>query len=162
MHTPSGTILHSTHKADLDLPGLPLVAHYGHIVLQLATQPLLSIGQLCDAGCDVAFTTNHVTIKHNNTVILQGHHTAITKLWQLDIQPTGTPMTHMANAAIGSTMPADLVAFAHATLFSPALSTLAKALCQGHLPKFAGLTLKQLCRHPPQSIAMMQGHMDQE
>ncbi len=115
------------HEADLDLPGLPLVVCHCHIVPQLATQPLLSIGQLCNASCNVVFTANCVTIKHNNTVILQGHWTTITKLWKLDIQPTGTPPTHMANATISSAMPADLVAFAHVALFSPALSTLAEA-----------------------------------
>jgi len=85
IHTPSGTVLQSMHEADLDLPGLPLVACHGHIFPQLATQPLLSIGQLCDAGCDMAFTTDCVIIKHNNTIILQGHHTAITKLWESEI-----------------------------------------------------------------------------
>jgi len=69
--------------------------------------------------------------------------------------------TH-GNAAIGRAMPADLVAFAHMALFSPALSTLAKVLHLGHLPEFAGLTLKQLHQHPPQFIAILQGHMDQE
>jgi len=69
-------------------------------------------------------------------------------------------MAHMANAAIGSTTPTDLVAFAHTALFSPALSTLAEVLQWGHLPEFACQTLKWLHKHPPQSIAMMQGHMD--
>ena len=54
IHTPSGDILHSTHEADLDVPGLPPSARHGHIIPNLATQPLLSIGQLCDTGCDVA------------------------------------------------------------------------------------------------------------
>jgi len=83
-----------------------------------------------------------VTIKHNNAVILQGHHTAVTKLWELYIQPAATPTTHKANAAMGSATPAELVAFAHTALFSPALSTLAKALRRRHLPEFAGLTLQ--------------------
>jgi len=118
------------------------VACHGHVVPQLATQPLLSIGQLCDASCNVAFTADWVTIKHNAAVILQGHHTSVTKLWELDIQLAAMPTTHKANAAVGSATPAELVAFAHAALFSPTLSTLAKALCRGHLPEFAGLTLQ--------------------
>jgi len=149
-------------KLTLICQGLLLAACHGHIVLQSATQPLLSIRQLCDAGCNVAFTADQVTIKHNDAVILQGHCTAITKLWELDIQPAAMPTTHKANDAMGSTTPAELVAFAHAALFSPALSTLAKALRRGHLPEFASLTLQRLHQHPPQSIAMMQGHMDQE
>jgi len=154
---PSGTILHSTHEAELDVPGLPMAARHGHIVPQLATQPLLSIGQLCDAGCDVAFTANSITISHDHNVILTGQRTPTTKLWQLDIRP----LDHQAHAAIGSPTMADLVAFAHAAMFSPALSTLEAALQCGHLPEFAGLTLQCLRQHPPQSIAMIKGHLDQ-
>jgi len=141
IHTPSGTILHSSHEANLDLPGLPPVACHGHIVPQLATQPLLSIGQLCDTGCNVAFTADCVTIRHKATLILQGHRMQTSKLWELNIQPP-TPATHLVNAAIGGASPADLVAFAHVALFSPVLSTLAEALCWGHLTKYAGLTLQ--------------------
>jgi len=137
---PSSTILHSTHEAELDVPGLPIAAQHRHIILQLATQPLLSIGQLCDVGCDVAFTADNVTISHNHNVILTGRCTPTTKLWQLDIWPPN----HQANATIGSATMADLVAFAHAAMFSPALSTLEEVLQCGHLLEFARLTLKHL------------------
>ncbi len=85
IHMLSGTILHSTHEANLDLPGLLAVVHHGHIVPQLATQLLISIGQLCDAGCNVAFMATTVTISHNNAIVLQGHCTLATKLWESDI-----------------------------------------------------------------------------
>ncbi len=124
------------HEAELNIPGLPLAAQHGHVVPHLATQPLLSIGQLCDAGCDVAFTASMVTISHNNSVVLQGQCTAKSKLWELNICP---PPTASANAALRTASAADLVAFAHAALFSPALSTLEEALRQGHLPEFAGI-----------------------
>ncbi len=146
IHTPSDVIMHSTHKANLDLPGLPEAARHGHVVPQLATQPLLSIGQLCDAGCHVAFTATTVTISHDNTIILQGKHMPACKLWELNICPQ---VQHHANTALGSTTVADLVAFAHAALFSPALSTLEEALRQGHVPEFAGLSLQSLQKHPP-------------
>jgi len=134
------------HKADLDLPGLPAAACHKHIMPQLATQPLLSIGQLCDAGCDVAFNASTVTISHNNTIVLQGHRTPTTKLWELDVTQ---PLTLHANATLGSTTAAELVAFSHAMLFSLALSTLEEALWHGHVPEFAGLTLQSLWKHPP-------------
>ena len=59
------------------------------------------------------------------------------------------------------TMARDMVAFAHATLFSPALSTLQKALKNNyiHIP---GLTLASLKHHPPQSTATIKGHLDQQ
>jgi hypothetical protein len=58
-------------------------------------------------------------------------------------------------------VPAELVAFAHATLFSPALSALAAALAKGYLANFPGLTTKLLLKYPPQSAAMIKGHLDQ-
>jgi hypothetical protein len=60
-----------------------------------------------------------------------------------------------------SATPAELVAFAHAALFSPALSTLAIALKKGFVHNFPGLTEKTLAKHPPRSFAMVKGHMDQ-
>jgi len=127
IYTPSSNIPKSTHEVDLNLPGLPPAAHHSHIVPQLATQPLLSIGQLCNAGCDIAFTATSITISHNNAIILQGNCMPSSQLWELDIQPT-PPTLHTAHTAISSATPADLVAFAHAALFSPALSTMAEAL----------------------------------
>jgi hypothetical protein len=55
----------------------------------------------------------------------------------------------------------DLVAFAHAALFSPVLSTLEKALQSNFLLNFPGLTTDTLRRHPPHSKAMVMGHLDQ-
>jgi hypothetical protein len=55
----------------------------------------------------------------------------------------------------------ELVAYSHATLFSPALSTLEKALQCGYVRNFPGLSVKTLQRHPPRSVATAKGHLDQ-
>jgi hypothetical protein len=67
----------------------------------------------------------------------------------------------MALSTIGYPNAAELVAYAHATLFSPALSTLEKALQKGYVRNFPGLTAKTLRRHPPRSVATAKGHLDQ-
>jgi len=157
IHTPSGSILHSTHEVEIDVPGLPAVTGHGYIVPHLVTQPLLSVSQLCDASCKMAFTADTITISHNQAIIMTGHYTATSKQWELDI----CPLMHHANAAIGSATPANLVVFAHATMFSPTLSTLTAVLQCSHLPEYASLTLKQLQQHSLQSAAMIKGHMDQ-
>jgi hypothetical protein len=64
-------------------------------------------------------------------------------------------------SAVGSAILAELIAFAHAALFSPALSTLAIALRKGFAQNFPGLTEKTLAKNPPRSFAMVKGHMDQ-
>jgi len=86
-------------------------------------------GIILHSSCDIAFMASTVTIHHNNNIILQGSCTPASKLWELDIQP---PAPAHANAAIGSASPANLVAFAHATLYSPALSTVEDALQCSH------------------------------
>jgi hypothetical protein len=112
-----------------------------HIVPELATHTLLSIGQLCDAGCDVAFTAEEVTIKYKGNTVLSGYHTCHF-LWHFSM-PSNlpspkkvSPTEHASMTAIGSAMPAQLVAFAPATMFSPALSTLGLALNKGYLTNF--------------------------
>ena len=46
----------------------------------------------------------------------------------------------------------DLVAFAHAALFSPSLSTLKTALENGFLPPFMGLNKAAINRFPQRSM----------
>jgi hypothetical protein len=74
--------------------------------------------------------------------------------------PWGTELPTFLTA-IGTARSADVVAFHHAALFSPALSNLELALQKGFLPPFPGLTLQALHRHPPHSVATIKGHLDQ-
>jgi len=160
----------STHEAELDLPMLPPDARHVHIVPELTSLSLISIGQLCDAGCIVTFTATAVTCEWNEQIILVGHRAPKTRLWHLEL-PNSDPVrssspishspTQQANATIGAATPAQLVAFAHATLFSPPLSTLEQALKKGYLTNFPGLTATLLRKYPPQSIPMIKGHLDQ-
>ncbi|KAI2491412.1 Reverse transcriptase (RNA-dependent DNA polymerase) [Fragilaria crotonensis] len=167
--------MYSTHEADLDLPCLPPAARRVHIVPALQTASLLSMGQLCDAGCEVTFDATTVSVRHNHTLLLHGKRLPHTGLWHLDLSstpvpcapPTAPPNVHRpydtmhSVAAVAVTTPADLVAFAHASLFSPALSTLKIALDRGFLPDFQGLTAKALTKYQSLSVPMIKGHLDQ-
>jgi Reverse transcriptase (RNA-dependent DNA polymerase) len=147
----------SSHTALLDIPALPLAARTVHIVPDLHDNSLISIGQLCDADCTVEFTKHDVAISYQNEPILTGRRSSPLGLWHLDLPSA----SHHANAAIGSASPADLVAFAHAAMFSPALSTLAQALSNGYISNFPGLSSALLRKYPPQSAPMIKGHLDQ-
>ena len=160
--------MYSTHEADLDLPCLPLAARRVHIVPALRTHSLLSMGQLCDAGCEILFTATCVQVRHNNACILTGPRDATTGLWHLGLvsaPPPDPPIApvpeQLSLAAVATATPADLVAFAHAALFSPALSTLQLALDRGYISQFPGLTAQSLRKYPPSSIPMIKGHLDQ-
>jgi hypothetical protein len=52
------------------------------------------------------------------------------------------------------------VAFAHAALFSPTISTLDKALAKGFIPLIPGLTRPTLKKHPPNLLNTIEGHLD--
>ena len=162
--------MYATHEAELDIPDLPPAARHVHIVPDLESATLISIGQLCDAGCAVVFDATKVTVTYQNCTVLTGTRTQATRLWELDITPpeqanhadTTNTYVEFAGAAVGSATPAELVAFTHAAMFSPALSTLEKALNKGYLHNLPGLTATTLRKHPPRSVAMAKGHLDQE
>lgn len=144
---PDGTCMESTHHGELDIPALPVAARRAHIVPALTGQSLISIGQLCDAGCDVSFNATSVDIQLRGTPIFSGTRTPDTKLWTLTASPqTTVPITApveptynaFANAAVGAPTASNLVTFAHAALFSPALTTLEIALKKGYVNNFPG------------------------
>jgi hypothetical protein len=110
IRNPNGSTVHSTHEGEIHIPGLPTSARTVHLVPDLKSHSLLSVGQLCDAGCVVSFTSETVIVRHEDTIILQGERTPATNLWHVPI-PDAPIAT--ANAAVGSASPAELVAFAH-------------------------------------------------
>ena len=81
----NGSIMYSTHEAELDIPNLPLAARHVHIVPELSNFSLISIGQLCDSDCSVIFDRNMVTVSHNNQVVLSGDRARSTGLWHMNL-----------------------------------------------------------------------------
>ena len=160
---PDGSTIQSTHVAHLHLPHLPPEATETHIFPSLGNTHLLSIGKLCDADCDITFSNTEATIKRHGEVILRGTRSKqAPKLWNIELPKEPATETMYAAIAVNqSTKPADMVAFSHATLFSPPLTTLAAALCKGFLIGFPSLTKVTLAKYPPQSIATIKGHLDQ-
>jgi hypothetical protein len=85
-------------------------------------------------------------------------------MWHVNRVHRNASIQHSPQAQsnkLGGTTTAKTVAYAHATLFSPALSTLENALDNNFLTNFPGLTVDTLNRHTPTSISMDNGHMDQ-
>ena len=67
---PNGAIVYSSHVGELDLSNLPPAARIAHVFPDLASDSLLSIGQLCDAGCTAFFTKDAVTIEFDSYTVL--------------------------------------------------------------------------------------------
>ncbi|ACI65279.1 predicted protein [Phaeodactylum tricornutum CCAP 1055/1] len=170
---PDGRTITSSHITELNIPSLPPAARTAHIFPGLSNGSLISIGQLCDHGCTATFTSDTVRIALNNTVVLRGGRSPYTRLWTLDSPVTPNPPATELHAPVHdknfanhlgdhSGTLADRIAFVHASLFSPQLSTWCKAIDKGRLTTFPDITSAQVKRHPPQSVPMVKGHLDQQ
>ena len=72
---------------ELDIPGLPSTARKAHVFSEIH-KPLLSIPQLCDAGCSVQFDETTVTVTNsNNEILLVGTRDPVTNLWLIPLGP---------------------------------------------------------------------------
>jgi hypothetical protein len=83
--TAGGAVIYPSHTGELDLPYLPISARCCHVVPSLGKFSLLSIGQLCNADCDVTFSKEKLTDNFGNTVIIQGQRVRSTGLWHIDL-----------------------------------------------------------------------------
>jgi hypothetical protein len=148
-------MMHSTHTAELPLPSLPRTARQVD-VFPAMNKSLVAVSPLCDAGCTVLFDASTCTIQCPSGETIRCPRQP-DGLWTL---PPPEPCLHAMAASLPSSTPEELVAFAHAALFSPALSTLMTALKKNYLPPFPGLTETSLRKYPPHSEATVMGHLD--
>ena len=70
----------STHTCTLAIPELPAKASISHIIPCLAAHSLLSIVQLCSAGCEVSITKIACKVRYRVRLILQGQKCSRTGL----------------------------------------------------------------------------------
>ena len=67
--TPNGDIMQSTHTGLLDLPNLSTEARKTHVVPELHTDALISVGKCCDDDCSVIFDKASISIKKDNQLL---------------------------------------------------------------------------------------------
>ena len=165
---PDGTTAISTHTALLNVPSLPLSCRLVHIFPHWHG-PLLSIGLLCDAGMIAIYTAANVLILDSaGNLVLHGSRSLVDKIWLIDVSgppPVATirPTTSLLSASViteARGTQAQIVAYYHATMGSPSISTLEDALNRQFV-QLPGLTLEMLRKYPPSSVATAKGHMDQ-
>jgi hypothetical protein len=108
------------------------------------------------------FTNICITITLSNIVLLNGTRSTSTGgLWTLDpIKTTTTltvqtfiPITGYVNTMFHTTLAqytiANRIAFYHASLFSPSLSTWCHAIDAGHFMTWPGITSSAVRKYPP-------------
>jgi hypothetical protein len=93
------------------------------------------------------FNASTITIKYKDCIVLTSTWLLITRLWNLNV-PADTPKiastTSTANAVIYNPNLAERIAFYHASMFSPALSTWCAAIDAGHFTSWPKLMSAQV------------------
>ena len=133
---PDGSHLRATHKGFLPLsPSLSSQAREAHILPNLQSASLISIGKLCDDGCRVQFGKHSMNVFKNNDLILQGTRNIHDGLYDIPIRPnipsplpcnTQRVLKFHKNPSLSVIIQkrqpkADLVRYLHAACFSPTL-----------------------------------------
>ena len=155
----------STHEGHLDIPELPPAATLTHVVPELSNHSLISVGQLCDAGCTATVNQDTIDISYEGNVVLTGNRSDTTTLWHLKYNPPQQPNTsflpYYASTVIGTNTIKNIIEFFHAAMFSPANSTLYKALQLQYITNIPGVTAAAFKKYAPFSPATIKGHLDQ-
>jgi hypothetical protein len=90
---------------------------------------LISVGQLCDSGCDVIFTGDKVEVKKDGNSVMSGIRDQQSRLWRVNLKEA--PKSNKKNAcnhAHETSNLKELINYLNATAFSPVKSTWIKAI----------------------------------
>jgi hypothetical protein len=101
--------MRATHTAELPIQELPHAARQAHLFPALSSGALLSIGQLCDHGCQAIFNVSTVEIIKNNKSTLKGHRTPTNGMWLIQL-PTNSKYTHRSPSSLAAPLPKQAVA----------------------------------------------------
>lgn len=159
---PAGEFIQSTHESHLPIDGLSAEASTAHLFPDL-DHFLISVGLLCDDGCEATFTKDQAVVTKNGITILTcTRHDNGLWYYALANQPPITCPDHVKDFAAyaASSSISEVIQFMHAALGSPAQSTLLQAIHAGRLTTWPGLTVENVRKHLPKSTATVKGHLD--
>ena len=145
VNLPNGTKITNKYETHLPLPHLPKTACLARIFNELSSVSLISIGQLCNAGCQATFDKNSVTITLNDTTILKGHRNHFNQLWEVNLDTIhSTPIntTHenknnVLNNIYRLSSKPSIITYLHAACGYPVKSTWLQAIKKGFFPLMA-------------------------
>jgi hypothetical protein len=148
VNMPNGTTIQSSQTSELLLSVLPPQARRAHILPGLVHNSLISVGQLCDSGCDVIFTRDKVEVNNDGESVMSGVNNQQSRLGRVDLKeaPKSNYKTACNHAHKTSNLK-ELINYLHATAFSPVKSTWIKAIKNGNFATWPGLTEHAVEKH---------------
>ena len=122
MKQPNGQILHSTKGCRLELETLPEEAIESNILPVLAHIYLISIGKLCDDGCEASFNQHNIVVTKDEEVLLKGTKYVMTGLCRVPLQILHRP-TNQSNHLHQVHGKDNAIKYVHTLVFSPVKDT---------------------------------------
>jgi hypothetical protein len=169
---PNDQIIQTSHTVTLHLPHLPVP--FTSDARAVTVQPdlcksLVSLGQLCDHGCDyVLLDRQYASVIKDGVTTVIGMRDPTNGLWLIDISPSGDPTklphphskyVHRANSAYDQKTKTQLIDFLHRSCFSPPISTWTKAIDNNFFTTWPGLTSEAVRKFLPKSLATAKSHL---
>jgi hypothetical protein len=140
VNMPNGTTIQSSHTCDLLLTYLPPQARKAHILPGLVHNSLISVGKLCDNGCNKTFTQEQVTVSRDIKCVIYRSRDLRSRLWRVDLKQKFEKKHVQCNHAHDNSNQKYLINYLHAACFSPVKSTWITAIKNGHFTSWPGLT----------------------
>jgi hypothetical protein len=153
--------MESTHTASIEIPELSRAKSIAHIFPDMAN--LISVGKLCNEGYSVTFNIDSVTIYNLRYVqILKGARDLDTGLLRINLHREHQQHSpEVANNVYELHNKGSLVNYLHKAMFSPTKSALLRAVKNGHLITWPGLTDQAINKHFKLTPVAAMGHMNQ-
>jgi len=171
--TASGEMHTTLGQAELPLPQLNKAARVTNILPALKQDSLMSVKTLSDNGYTTVFYPydRGAEVHSDDTISFDFKNKAHLKawrdikgMWQVTIPRTQTITTavnEVANNVYELPSTQQAIKFLHAALGFPPKSTLNKAINNGNLSTFPGLTVESVNKFFPESDETQKGHMKQ-
>jgi hypothetical protein len=159
---PNGTTIQSSHTCDLLLPDFLPQARKAHILPGLLHNFLISVGRLCDNGCNITITQKQVTVSKNGKCVMYGSRDPRSGLWRVDLKQKFETKHVQCNHAHDNSNQKDLINYIHAACFSPVKSTCITAIKNGHFTSWPGLTEHDVEKRLSKSTSTTKVHLNQQ
>ena len=166
-HLPNGNIMTQSHISNLPIEDMPASAKLIKVYAEHAYKPLLSLGQLADAGYRISGDQKILHLQHPHHKPLYARRCQSSGMYILNLKhphvlspaPTTNLDVFLANNVHAMSTKTDLAIYYHRTLYSPVPSTLIQAIQKGFFATWPGLTAELISKHLPKSINTAKGHM---
>jgi hypothetical protein len=158
----NGMLIHSPHTSDLVLTTLP-PQEKTHILPALVHNSFVSVGQLCDSGCDITVTKEQVTVSKDGKCVMLGSQDPHSRLWRVNRKKRVKPVQKLEwNHAHEISNQKKWINYMHAACFSPKKIMWITAIKNGKFTSWPGWTDHAVKKCVSKSAATVKCHMNQQ